>query len=286
MHYSNVNEPVRQQNAVGVDGTPAPVLPTDAQARKNAPVFRGLLRYFPKACAAVASSQLLKVTGGDTLVGAQLTGRYCDVALLALAQLETELGFPVALARDVYGTGLMSGLLQRFPRACLAVAELSRVGNEQHNPGQPMHWAREKSTDHGDCIVRHQMEAGTLDTDGQRHSTKVAWRALAQLELELEAEANAASNAIADAVLIAFAGTPVELKREPTWSEPRKLTEADVGKRVRFVSSPRDYVDTRRINEIGVTQAVLERIDLGSIACRFKTEQHDWHADALAEVFE
>jgi hypothetical protein len=30
-------------------------------------------------------------------------------------------------------------------------------------------------------------EAGTVDTDGVRHSTKVAWRALAALQLELEA---------------------------------------------------------------------------------------------------
>jgi hypothetical protein len=31
------------------------------------------------------------------------------------------------------------------------------------------------------------MERGTLDTDGVRHSTKVAWRALAMLQKELEA---------------------------------------------------------------------------------------------------
>lgn len=78
------------------------------------------------------------------------------------------------------------GLLKYFPRALAAVAELSRIGNEQHNPGQPMHWNRAKSTDHGDCIVRHQCDAGTIDSDGVRHSTKVAWRALAQLEVELE----------------------------------------------------------------------------------------------------
>lgn len=81
------------------------------------------------------------------------------------------------------------GLLDYFPLALAAVAELSRIGNEQHNPGQPMHWAREKSTDHADCIVRHLIDRGTLDTDGQRHATKVAWRALALLELELEADA-------------------------------------------------------------------------------------------------
>jgi hypothetical protein len=79
------------------------------------------------------------------------------------------------------------GLLDYFPDACAAVAELSRIGNEQHNPGQPMHWAREKSTDHADCIVRHLIDRGTVDTDGVRHATKIAWRALALLQVEIEA---------------------------------------------------------------------------------------------------
>ena len=78
------------------------------------------------------------------------------------------------------------GLLDYFPDALAAVAELSRIGNDQHNPGQPMHWAREKSTDHADCAVRHLVDRGKLDTDGVRHSTKLAWRALALLQLELE----------------------------------------------------------------------------------------------------
>jgi hypothetical protein len=77
--------------------------------------------------------------------------------------------------------------LDYFPDAIAAVAELSRIGNEQHNPGQPLHWAREKSTDHADCIGRHLIERGTLDTDGQRHAAKVAWRALALLQTEIEA---------------------------------------------------------------------------------------------------
>lgn len=79
------------------------------------------------------------------------------------------------------------GVLDYFPRALMAVANVSFVGNEQHNPGQPMHWAKEKSTDHADCILRHLAERGTIDDDGLRHSAKVAWRALAQLEIELEA---------------------------------------------------------------------------------------------------
>jgi hypothetical protein len=87
-------------------------------------------------------------------------------------------------------TPIYSGVLKYFPLAIAEVARVSYVGNEQHNPGEPLHWAREKSTDQHDCIVRHLMEAGTIDTDGMRHSAKVCWRSLAALELELEAELN------------------------------------------------------------------------------------------------
>lgn len=82
------------------------------------------------------------------------------------------------------------GVLDYFPGAIAAVAEVSRVGNDQHNPGQPMHWAREKSTDHADCIARHLIERGTVDADGVRHSAKIAWRALAMLQLEIEGSVN------------------------------------------------------------------------------------------------
>jgi hypothetical protein len=81
------------------------------------------------------------------------------------------------------------GVLDYFPQALAAVAELSRIGNEQHNPGEPMHWAKEKSIDHADCIIRHLIDRGTIDTDGVRHSAKVAWRALALLQIEIEAAA-------------------------------------------------------------------------------------------------
>lgn len=83
---------------------------------------------------------------------------------------------------------IVRGVLDYFPDALLAVAELSRIGNEQHNPGQPMHWAKHKSTDHADCIGRHLIDRGTMDTDAVRHSTKVAWRGLALLQIEIEAE--------------------------------------------------------------------------------------------------
>jgi hypothetical protein len=80
------------------------------------------------------------------------------------------------------------GVLDYFPDAIAAVAEISRLGNEQHNPGEPLHWAKEKSTDHADCIARHLIERGRIDGDGSRHSAKLAWRALALLQIELENE--------------------------------------------------------------------------------------------------
>lgn len=81
-----------------------------------------------------------------------------------------------------------SGVMKYFPDALLEVALLSKVGNDQHNPGQSLHWAKEKSTDEMDALMRHALEAGTLDTDGMRHSAKVAWRALANLQREIERE--------------------------------------------------------------------------------------------------
>lgn len=86
---------------------------------------------------------------------------------------------------------LATGLIDYFPDALVAIAELSRIGGQQHNPGQPLFWDRSKSTDHGDCLMRHFFERGTVDIDGVRHSTKVAWRALALLQTELEQAARA-----------------------------------------------------------------------------------------------
>src|SRR5690348_15140244 len=53
---------------------------------------------------------------------------------------------------------LARGLLDYFPAALARVAELSRIGNEKHNPGEDLHHARGKSGDHADCILRHLVE--------------------------------------------------------------------------------------------------------------------------------
>lgn len=81
---------------------------------------------------------------------------------------------------------MVSGLLDYFPAALAAVAEVSRIGNDKHNPGQPMHHARGKSMDHADCILRHLVDRGLISGEGVRHSALVAWRALALLQQELE----------------------------------------------------------------------------------------------------
>jgi hypothetical protein len=81
---------------------------------------------------------------------------------------------------------IYSGVIRYFPDAIAEVAALSDLGNNKHNPGEELHWARSKSTDELDCLVRHLSEAGTIDTDGLYHDVKVAWRALANLQKLLE----------------------------------------------------------------------------------------------------
>jgi len=90
---------------------------------------------------------------------------------------------------------LASGLLDYFPAALAAVAYVSKIGNDKHNPGQPMHHARGKSMDHADCIMRHLVDRGTFDITPEglqiRHSAYTAWRALALLQEEMEAAGEA-----------------------------------------------------------------------------------------------
>ena len=81
---------------------------------------------------------------------------------------------------------IVTGVMDYFPLAIAEVAKCSLASNEQHNPGEPLYWNRTKSTDHIDCLGRHLVDRGKFDTDGQRHSAKLVWRALANLELELE----------------------------------------------------------------------------------------------------
>lgn len=72
---------------------------------------------------------------------------------------------------------LYEGLFGYFPDILAAIAHHSFVSNEQHNPGQSMHWSREKSSDHLDAALRHITE-GDLVAAG--------WRMLAAGQNDLE----------------------------------------------------------------------------------------------------
>lgn len=84
---------------------------------------------------------------------------------------------------------VFSGVVKYFPDALLAVAHVSQLGNDQHNPGEPLNWARHKSTDQLDAAMRHLIDYASgapIDTDGGHHLAKAAWRILAELQLEIE----------------------------------------------------------------------------------------------------
>lgn len=92
---------------------------------------------------------------------------------------------------------MAAGLLDYFPDALALTAEVSFLGNEKHNPGQPLHHARDKSSDHADCIMRHLTQRGTFDVitvngveHKVRHSAALVWRALALCQEEVERDAS------------------------------------------------------------------------------------------------
>lgn len=86
---------------------------------------------------------------------------------------------------------IFDGVLMYFPNAMAAVAEVSRLGNAQHNPGERLHWARGKSTDQYNTALRHLMDhrMGKRYNGKGRHLANAAWRILAALQLDIEEEA-------------------------------------------------------------------------------------------------
>jgi hypothetical protein len=81
-----------------------------------------------------------------------------------------------------------SGVLKYFPDALKEVSKASQAGNDQHHPDKPLHWDKTKSFDNEDALVRHLIDHSKdpMDDDGVLHLTKVAWRALASLQIYLE----------------------------------------------------------------------------------------------------
>lgn len=122
------------------------------------------------------------------------------------------------------------GCLDYFPDALAAVAEVSRVGNEKHNPGEELHWAKGKSEDHADALLRHLVDRGTWDTlvirgvtYRLRHSAEVAWRALANLQREIEADHEPAHGRPGELIIVEEPGMAA-------WQVPDDLKMALYGK--------------------------------------------------------
>lgn len=80
---------------------------------------------------------------------------------------------------------ITTGVLDYFPDAIAMVAHVSFLGNQKHNPGQALHWARGKSMDHEDCIARHTIERDVVE-DKVLHAANRAWRSLAALQEMVE----------------------------------------------------------------------------------------------------
>lgn len=79
------------------------------------------------------------------------------------------------------------GFVKYFPDAIALVALLSKRANDQHNPGEPMHWAKEKSTEELDSLFNHLIDIASKgelsqDADGMLDAIKVAWRGMANLQ--------------------------------------------------------------------------------------------------------
>jgi len=81
-----------------------------------------------------------------------------------------------------------TGVLKYFPDALKYVSQVSNAGNLQHHPDKPLHWDKSKSTDNEDALSRHLIDhsVNPVDDDGLLHLGKVAWRALASLQIYLE----------------------------------------------------------------------------------------------------
>lgn len=81
---------------------------------------------------------------------------------------------------------LATGVDDYIPAALVCFAALSKVGNDKHNPGEPLHHARDKSSDHSDCLRRHQLDAGDPAADELEEAVCAFWRAGMRVQLLAE----------------------------------------------------------------------------------------------------
>lgn len=158
---------------------PAPSrLPTDSAERKKVPLATGLLDYAPATIMALAESSIGFARKIPSLASQVIRGllflerpeERLAACLAGLRMLQTEL-----TGTSEPGVANLRDLFDNFAEALAEVAKVSWHGNQKHNPGQPLHHARWKSTDHSDCILRHLVERGGRDGD-MLHTACMVWR--------------------------------------------------------------------------------------------------------------
>lgn len=100
----------------------------------------------------------------------------------------TEIGYVIDKPVSRKSMPVYTGVLKYFPDALKEVSKVSNAGNSQHHPDKPLHWDKSKSTDNEDALVRHLIDhsKNPVDDGGTLHLAKVAWRALASLQIYLE----------------------------------------------------------------------------------------------------
>lgn len=88
-------------------------------------------------------------------------------------------------AKERKAIPVYSGFICYFPDAIVEVAKVSKRGNDQHNPGAPLHWDRSKSGDELDALSRHLIDStkttNTLD-DKIEEAAARSWRSMADLQ--------------------------------------------------------------------------------------------------------
>lgn len=94
---------------------------------------------------------------------------------------------------------IATGCVAYFKDALKLVSWVSRVGNDKHNTGEPLHWDKAKSPDEKDAELRHMIDAiegapadpGLEELGNLGHLASKAWRALADLQRACDAEREA-----------------------------------------------------------------------------------------------
>lgn len=177
---------------------------------------------------------------------------------------------------------MLSGCLKYFPAALAGVAKISKLGNDKHNPGQPLHHARGKSADHGDCILRHLTDTedllaahnrGTDVTPDQVlvEANQLAWRALAYAQ-ELHEKFGAP-----------LAPGAQKYEGEKSCSIPKKFADnIKVGDRVRCLVDDAEFIcgikkgDLLQVTSVGITGIGVAFKHLTGLGLSYTRENIEW----------